>query len=69
MMARKCCCLVLAADIYRQPAQFIFKRGAFCQNDGTQMFPSFTRSGILQAASAVHLTVVSGDVTDEITLT
>ena len=37
------------------------KRGVYCRSDGTQKLLSCTRSGILQAASAVHLTVVLCD--------
>ena len=37
------------------------EREAYCRDDGTQKLLSCTRSGMLQAASAVHLTVVLCD--------
>ena len=39
------------------------KTGVYCQSDGTQKLLSCTWSSSLQAASAVHLTVVLCDLT------
>ena len=47
------------SDTYR--AKLEGKRGVYCRSDGTEKLLSCTRSGILLAANAVHLTVMLCD--------